>query len=150
MGKLWSRITESLNKDNNNVSDFYKGTQGAKLVSKNAWNTSKDLQKSIKEQQTYIESPTSNRWIGAGGKESLAPKVGNRRVQTPSTAIQDVIYDPKTNTASVMFVDGKKYYDYEVTPEQMEEFVNAPSKGHLVATEWNHNPAYRKEGYNNG
>jgi hypothetical protein len=143
---IWNKIKNAMRTAEQKRQDFYRGTQGSQLVSKNAWNTSRDLQKSVKEQETYIEAPTSNRWIGANGKESLAPKVGNRRVQMPSTAIQDVIYDPKTNTASVMFVDGKKYYDYEVTPDQMEDFINAPSKGHHVATLWNHNPEFRKEG----
>lgn len=142
MLSIWGRINDSMPVKRQ---DTYYGTQGSKLVSKNAWDTSKSLQKSVKEQETYIISPTSNRWIGAEGKESLEPKVGNRRIQVPSTAIEDVIYEPSTNTASVMFTGGKKYYDYEVTPDQMEDFIKAPSKGHHVATLWNYNPEFRKD-----
>ena len=136
---VWGRI---LNNMRNKRKDYFKGTQGSKLISKNAWDVSKDLQKSIQDQETFIEAPTTNRWIGKGGVESITPERGKRRVQMPSTAIKDVMYDPNSTTASVMFVDGDKYYDYKVSPTEMKDFLNAPSKGHHVSTLWNHNPHF--------
>ena len=63
-----------------------------------------------------------------------------------STAIQSAKYDPKTNTATIRFQGGNKDYQYEVTPEEFQEFIDAPSKGQLVAKVWNHNPDFRKDG----
>ena len=62
-----------------------------------------------------------------------------------STAVQSVEYDPKTNTAWLTFVGGKKAYAYDVTPQELEQFARAGSKGRWVNRVWKiHN---RKGGF---
>lgn len=53
-----------------------------------------------------------------------------------STAIDDVEYDPTTNTASVKWINGDKYYDFDVSPNEMRDFAAAPSKGKHVNDIW--------------
>lgn len=128
--------------------NYFKGTQGSKKVAENAWNTSKDLIKSIKDNaDTYIENPTSNRWIGKDGKEYLEPKKGMKREQISSTAIESIIVDKNTTRegnngtdykVSISYVgNNSKYYDYWATEADIEELLEAPSKGREVAMNWN-------------
>ena len=53
-----------------------------------------------------------------------------------STAVQSVEYDPKTNTAWLTFVGGKKAYAYDVTPQELEQFARAGSKGRWGNRVW--------------
>lgn len=62
-----------------------------------------------------------------------------------STAIDDVKYSPKTNTASVKWINGDKYYDFDVTPSEMADFTDAFSKGQHVNNVWKQ--YNRKEGF---
>ena len=67
---------------------------------------------------------------------------GSKVESVPSTAIQNVAYDPANEVASIKFVDGEKTYDYSVTPEEFNDFLNAPSKGRWVSKVWNRNPRF--------
>ena len=67
-----------------------------------------------------------------------------RMYQTDSSAIKSFEYDPKSNTARIQFTSGDKKYDYNVTPEEAKDFLDADSKGRHVAIVWNHNPHYHK------
>lgn len=53
-----------------------------------------------------------------------------KQVSIDSTALSNVQYNPKDKILSVRFQSGKKQYSYpDVTQEQMEAFMKAPSKG---------------------
>lgn len=67
--------------------------------------------------------------------------------QRASSSIKSAEYNPNTNTAKITFRGNNKTYDYNVTPDEFNDFLNADSKGRHVANEWNHNPHFRKEGY---
>lgn len=132
---------------NKKAADYFKGTQGSKLTAKHAWNVSKDLINSIKNNaETFIENPTSNRWIGKD-KEYLEPKRGMSHVQVPSTCIESIIVDKNTSRnnkngtvdykVSISFDSTGKYYDYWATLKDIEELINAPSKGREVVENWN-------------
>ena len=53
-----------------------------------------------------------------------------------STAIDDVQYDPNSNTASVKWINGDKYYDFDVSPSEMNDFASSYSKGQHVNNVW--------------
>ena len=53
-----------------------------------------------------------------------------------SSAIQNVDYDPNSQVASVTFQGGNQSYDYKVSPDEMKEFINAPSKGQWINNIW--------------
>lgn len=128
--------------------NFFKGTLGARRISKHAWATSKDLINSVKNNaETYVESPTSNRWVTKDGIEYLEPHKGATRQQAASTAIESIIIDKNTSRnsswgtdykVSISFVgNGTSYYDYWATEQDIEDLLQAPSKGREVALNWN-------------
>lgn len=130
------------------IADYFKGTKGTKRVADHAWNTSKDLIRSIKENpETYVETPTSNRWVGKDGSEYLTPKTGMERIQLPSTCIESIIVDKKVSRdgnygtqykVSISYVNNsKKYYDYWASEGDIEDLMKAPSKGREVTRDWN-------------
>lgn len=59
---------------------------------------------------------------------------GNMKLN--STAIDDVKYDPNSNTASAKWINGDKYYDFDVSPSEMQDFSGAISKGQYVNNVW--------------
>lgn len=65
-----------------------------------------------------------------------------RLYDVDSTAIENIEYDPNSQTATVKFHNGDKLYDYRVSPEEFKEFLDAGSKGSHVACLWNHNPHF--------
>ena len=50
----------------------------------------------------------------------------------PSTAIQSIEWDPKTENAKVQFRGGNKNYDYPMTREELDSFLTADSKGRWI------------------
>lgn len=56
-----------------------------------------------------------------------------------STCVKNVKYNPKKEVATVTFQGGKKDYDYRVSPSEMKDFVNAPSKGRHINKVWKYN-----------
>lgn len=64
-----------------------------------------------------------------------------------SSAISNFEYDPKTGLANITFVGGEKPYEYKMTPEEVDQFINTDSKGRFVAKKMNHNPHFRSPNY---
>lgn len=115
--------------------------------------TDKVMKRVDKNKDVFINRPYSDRTFTRNAEGSFVGGemlVGNEKasypdsevVNLPSTAIADISYNPEKEVASVKFVDGEKTYDYSVTPEEFNDFLNAPSKGRHVAKLWNHNPAF--------
>lgn len=106
-----------------------------------------------KNKDVFINRPYSDRTFTRNAEGSFIGGdmlVGNEKasypdsevVNLPSTAIADVAYSPENEIATIKFVGGDKAYDYKVTPEEFNDFMNASSKGRHVAKLWNHNPHF--------
>lgn len=163
--KIWDKIMQTFNE---NVRNKYQGTSG---------NEEALVGKIGEGQSVTINNPTSQRTFTKGEQgrqpngrfdkkhfvEGYNVPAGNIDIgdttkdyakkdhavtaERTSSAIKSAKYDPNTNTATIKFQGGKKEYQYEVTPEEFNEFINAPSKGQLVSKVWNHNPDFRKPGF---
>lgn len=106
-----------------------------------------------KNKDVFINTPYSDRTFTRNPEGSFVGGemlIGNEKsshpdsevVSLPSTAIADISYNPEEEVASVKFVGGDKTYDYSVSPEEFNDFMNAPSKGRWVSKVWNHNPEF--------
>lgn len=114
-------------------------------------NTEKIMQRVDKNKDVFINKPNSQRTFTRGDDGTYASgnvltgdeqkqNPGSALESIPSTAIEDVGYDPNNEVATIKFAQGDKSYDYSVSPKEFQEFLNAPSKGRHVAKLWNHNP----------
>ena len=140
---IWNRIKTQLNE---RLRGKYTGT--AEKESR--------IEKQIdKNKSVNISSPSSQREVNLQ-MTMTNPNAKSKNTETfddkftanvPSTAIQNIHYDPKTERADVTFTNGKHSYEYKVSPEEMKDFLEAPSKGHLVGSTWNNNPHFRAPGY---
>lgn len=126
-------------------SDYFNEAQGPKYSSKplNADN----LEMSLKyNEQTLIDNPMSNRFLGGGdNSDPLEPGKGKQHISQPSTAI-DSIYVDKSETkgdkfhVAIAFKSAPtNFYDYWATENDLQDLINAGSKGREVALYWNHN-----------
>lgn len=151
--KIWNRILSSIGK--------YQGTSGnqeqiqEKIDSgkKVTINNPTSLRTFTKGQQTRRQNGQFEKRSYTTGEVEIGDTTANhvkkdyaKTAERTSSAIQSAKYDPRTNTATIRFAGGNKDYQYEVTPEEFNDFVNAPSKGQHVASLWNHNPHFRKQG----
>lgn len=139
--RIWDHL---LNSFNETLKNEYQGTE----------NKEDNISKKVsKGKSVKVVNPTSQRTITKGKDYTTGDvKVGeetskdtDRVVTRSSSAIDNVEYNPNTNTASVTFRGGGKAYDYEVTPEEFNDFLNASSKGRHIASLWNHNPHFEKK-----
>lgn len=55
-----------------------------------------------------------------------------------STAIKNARYDPDDNSLNITFQGGDKEYKYAADIDDVKEFIDADSKGRLIAS-WNRN-----------
>jgi hypothetical protein len=136
---IWNRIKERLNESLRNK---YQGTADKEAR----------IGKSIeKGKSVTIAAPSSMRTmtttISSPVARSVPTESSTMDIQVPSSAVQDIKYNPKTERADVTFTNGKHSYEYVVDNEDMKAFLNAPSKGKFIAEEWNHNPEHRAPGY---
>ena len=58
-----------------------------------------------------------------------------------STAIKNARYDPSDNSLNITYQGGNKEYKFAATPEDVEEWINAPSKGQITQ-EWRETHRY--------
>ena len=56
--------------------------------------------------------------------------------EVSSSAIKSIDYDPEREVASVTFHNGTHPYDYRVSPEEMQEMIDADSKGQWLNHIW--------------
>ena len=137
-------VGDFLKKNINLLKGFYEGSD---------LNTDNVMSRVEKNKNIFINKPYSDRtftknedgsFIGGdilvGNETENNP--GSKMISLPSTAIDSAGYNPEDEIASIKFVNGKKVYDYSVSPEEFKDFMNAPSKGRHVSKLWNHNPAF--------
>ena len=137
-------VGDFLKKNINLLKGYYEGSD---------LNTDKVMSRIEKNKNAFIAKPYSDRtftknedgsFIGGnilvGNEQEENP--GSKVISLPSTAIDSVGYNPEEEIASIKFVNGKKVYDYSVSPEEFKDFMNAPSKGRHVSKLWNHNSRF--------
>ena len=104
-----------------------------------------------KNKEFILKNPTSIRSFSKGDDntfvsgESEIGKSLPTEVEVASSAISEVKYNPQSQVASLRFVGGDKWYDYQVTPDEFKEFIDADSKGRWVNYVWkfdNRMPGY--------
>lgn len=61
---------------------------------------------------------------------------GSGTYEVESSAIDRVEYDEAAEIAIVYYKNGRRGYDFRVKPNEMRDFLNAPSKGKHVAYQW--------------
>ena len=120
-------------------------TKGYTTIS--SWKDVKDLTKKVEKalsksnDEIALKAPTSMRYFTKGSNGSYLTgdvqiiNTGLQQateVEVASQAIAEVKYDPKTNICKVRFVNGDKWYDYQMTPDEFEDFMAADSKGQYV------------------
>lgn len=119
-------------------------TKGYTTIS--SWKDINDLTKKVEkalnksDDEIVLKAPTSIRSFAKGndgsylsggvtpGKNMYYPT----EVEVASSAVAEVKYDPQTNICKVRFVGGDGWYDYQMTPDEFEEFMAADSKGQYV------------------
>ena len=140
---FWENITNSLKARKGE----FTGTSGK---------NSEKINKRIDENKSVnISNPTSQRTFHKENGSLLDQQIdiGNTMDgsfdaelgEVVSSAIQNVDYDPNSQTASITFKGGDKSYDYKVSPNEMKEFLDADSKGKWVNDIWknyNRMPGY--------
>lgn len=104
----------------------------------------KKLNKKLKKgKEVKVNKVISSRYYNPGSNGSFLDDDatvaslddgGNKiEVEVPSTAVDEVKYDPKTKVCEVKFVSGNKWYKYEnMSEQQFQSFMNASSKGRYV------------------
>lgn len=120
-------------------------TKGYTTIS--SWKDIHDLTKKVEKaldkspKEIMLKAPTSMRYFTKGSDGSYLTgdvqiiDTGLQQataVQVASSAVAEVKYNPETNICSLRFVNGDKWYDYQMTPEQFEEFMSSNSKGQYV------------------
>ena len=117
----------------NNLKSELQGTSG---------NEASIAKKLDKGKEFTINNPTSYRTyhnVGEGTLDKNDIDVGltsGRGAELASTAIKSARYDPGDGSLNITFQGGNKEYKYAADPDDVKEFVNAPSKGQLIAS-WN-------------
>lgn len=120
-------------------------TKGYTTIS--SWKDIHDLTKKVEKaldkspKEIMLKAPTSMRYFTKGSDGSYLTgdvqitDTGLQQatdVQVASSAVAEVKYSPESNICSLRFVNGDKWYDYQMTPEQFEEFMGSNSKGQYV------------------
>lgn len=120
-------------------------TKGYTTIS--SWKDIHDLTKKVEKaldkspKEIMLKAPTSMRYFTKGSDGSYLTgdvqiiDTGLQQttdVQVASSAVAEVKYRPESNICSLRFVNGDKWYDYQMTPEQFEEFMGSNSKGQYV------------------
>lgn len=120
-------------------------TKGYTTIS--SWKDIHDLTKKVEKaldkspKEIMLKAPTSMRYFTKGSDGSYLTgdvqiiDTGLQEatdVQVASSAVAEVKYRPESNICSLRFVNGDKWYDYQMTPEQFEEFMGSNSKGQYV------------------
>jgi len=109
-----------------------------------SWKNIKDLTRKVEKaldkspQEIMLRAPTSIRSFSRGSDNSYL--TGNvttgkglpTEVEVASSAVAEVKYNPQRNVCSLRFVGGDGWYDYQMTPDEFEEFMAADSKGQYV------------------
>ena len=146
---IWDRIKEKINETfkQDNTQDkpkVFQTTDKLDKIKKNVEKKNTVLVYNPLSQRTFFKNPETDSYIDGKieiGDEKTSDK--EKVVSVVSTAIQSIKYDPKKQRAYVIFKNGDgTEYTYKVSPEEFDDFLNAASKSHHVAKEWNKNPHF--------
>lgn len=94
------------------------------------------------DKSVNISNPTSYRTYQNVGKGTLDENdidvglTSGRGAEIASTAVKNARYDPTDNSLNITFQGGDKEYKYAADSDDVKEFINADSKGRLIAS-WN-------------
>ncbi len=109
----------------------------------------KSIKKIDENKSVNISNPTSKRTFHRDNGSLLDQQIDvgdtsdqNQNIEVGdivSSAVQNVDYDPNSQVASVTFQGGNQSYDYKVSPDEMKEFIDAPSKGQWINNIWKFN-----------
>lgn len=140
---IWESIANSLKARKGE----FDGTSG---------NTANIYKNISKGKSVNIQNPNSYRTyhnVGSGsldendmdiGLESGSNPQTDRVGEIQSTAIQSARYDPSDNSLNITYKGGDKEYKFAAQPDDVMEWVNAPSKGRITQ-EWR--TTHRYPGY---
>ena len=113
---------------------------------KNIFDMASKVSKAIdKGKKFQLSHPTSIRSFSRGDDNTYRSgdvSVGKSlptEVEVASTAVAEAQYDPQRNVASIRFVGGDGWYDYDVSPDEFQEFIESPSKGQWINYIWKYN-----------
>lgn len=123
---IWDSISKSMNAWKGN----FLGTSG---------NEAKISRKVDKGKSVNISNPTSQRTFHRDASGSLLDQqidIGNTGEgdvgEVVSSAIKNARYDPSDNSLNITYRGGDKEYKFAATPEDVKEWMNAPSKGQIT------------------
>ena len=125
-----------------------KTTIQSKLQS-NYSNTSKDLPAIMKRldskgnKDINVVKPTSYRTENKYGDTDIGLTSG-KVSEVESTAIESARYDPSDDSLNITYKGGDKEYKFKATPDDVKEWMSAPSKGQIT-NEWK--TTHRYPGY---
>lgn len=137
---FWENITNSLRARKGE----FTGTSGK---------NNEKINKRIDENKSVnISNPTSQRTFHRSNNGSLLDQqidIGNTTAdntnaelgEVVSTAIESARYDPNDNSLNITYKGGDKEYKFAATPEDVKEWVDAPSKGQITQ-EWRETHRY--------
>lgn len=140
MAGFWNNIASSLKARKGQ----FTGTSG----NEDRINKRLDENKSVN-----IANPTSQRTFHrdniTGSLLDQQIDVGNTQTENPnselgevvSSAISNARYDPSDNSLNITYKGGDKEYKFEATPEDVQEWIDAPSKGRITQ-EWRETHRY--------
>lgn len=117
------------------------------MESKGVFNTNEHNDKIRKRvlqgKTTEVMHPTSIRSLNKGPDGTYrsgsieAGKIdgADKYQEVASSAIKSVKYDPSTHICKVQYQGGNgQYYDFMMSPDEFEQFMNSDSKGRYCAT----------------
>lgn len=152
MARFWNNITNSLRARKGE----FTGTSG---------NEDKIGKRLDENKSVNISNPTSQRTFTKGEQtrnskgqfEKRSYTTGNIDVgdttdqyskkdyaktgELVSTAIDSARYDPNDNSLNITYKGGDKEYKFAATPEDVKEWIDAPSKGQITQ-EWRETHRY--------
>lgn len=121
---FWNRVVDSVK--------LVKSDDTKKLNKK--LNKGKEVKVNKVISSRYYNQGSNGSFLDDDATVASLDDSGNKvEAQIPSTAVDEVKYDPKTKVCEVKFVGGKKWYKYEnMSEQQFKTFMNASSKGRYV------------------
>lgn len=129
---------------------YINGTSSKSARDKAFSNLTQNKGFTIDKPTSYREAPIAQNRNAKGqytsgyhqtGEAEISDKYGDSHTRTSenygvsSTAIQSARYDPSDNSLNITYKGGDKEYKFAANPEDVVDWMNAPSKGRLTQ-EW--------------
>ena len=144
---IWERIKNSMREDYRNGKFTGTGDDNKSAISQAAQkgkgfviNSPSSTRTATKSNGSYI----NNNGFEIGDTTDQYPEGQATTFGVASTAVDSARYDPEDNSLNITYKGGDKEYKFKADPEDVEEWVNAPSKGRITQ-EWK--TTHRYPGY---